>query len=204
MIALLQLYPEHLNLNGDAGNLLVLQRRLEWGGVPVSRLDYRAGNTIEGRPDVVLVGHGSSEAWRQIYGDFAKLVPKLQEWMHSGTQVIAIASGFAALHGLADGLPSNVERADRRSEFICENFGESKLVGYLNSELQLPNLATNGNLTGSMLHGLLLAKNSWLADILIEKILPEGQQFEAAENKFQFVQSLEIAAVNLAEEQAQN
>ena len=203
MISLLQLYPEHLDLNGDGGNLLVLQRRLEWGGVPVSRLQYRTGNSLEGRPDVVLIGHGSSEAWRQIYGDFARLVPTLETWMHSGTQVLAIASGFAALHGLVDGLASNVDRADRRSEFIFENFGQSKLAGYLNSELQLPNLVIDGNLTGSMLHGPLLAKNSWLADSLIEKVLPKGLLFQAAENKFEFVQSLEKSAVALAEEQAQ-
>ena len=172
MIRLLELYPEHLNLNGDRGNLLVLQRRLEWAHVPVQPFAHRAGQPLPTtRPDFILLGHGSPAAWRQIYTDLARIVPQLEEWMHQGTQLLAVSSGFAALHGLIKSLPASIERRERVSKFVSVETESPVVVGYLNSDLDLEAYSQYGNLMATLLHGPLLAKNVELADVIIERIL---------------------------------
>ena len=172
MIRLLELYPEHLNLNGDRGNLLVLQRRLEWAHIPVQSFAHRAGQPLPAtRPDFILLGHGSPAAWRQIYTDLARIVPQLEEWMLQGTQLLAVSSGFAALHGLIKSLPASIERRERVSKFVSVETESPVVVGYLNSDLDLVAYSQFGNLIGTLLHGPLLAKNVELADVIIGRIL---------------------------------
>ena len=205
MIRLLELYPEHLNLNGDRGNLLVLQRRLEWAQVPVQAFVHRAGQPLPAtRPDFVLLGHGSSAAWRQVYGDLSRIVPQLEQWMNEGTQVLAVSSGFAALHGLVKGLPSSIDRRERVSKFVEVSIGEQSVVGYLNSDLELEPFVHDENLIGTLLHGPVLAKNVLLADEIIEKFLvakPELVQTLQVE-KFEKVAKFASQATELASELA--
>jgi CobQ-like glutamine amidotransferase family enzyme len=199
MIRLLELFPEHLNLNGDRGNLVVIQRRLEWAGAEVQSFTYRLGQPLPStRPDFVLIGHGSPAAWRQIYANLAKITPVLHEWLEQGTQVLAVASGFAALHGLLPGLPASIARAERKSVFVAEPYEENELVGYLNSDLDLANLVINENFIGTNLHGPLLGKNVWLADLIISKFDFETGAVDA--QKFELVNSLAEKAGELAKE----
>lgn len=202
MIKLMQLFPDHLNLNGDAGNLLVLQKRIEWSGLTSVSSVIFPGQTPHERPDILLIGHGSTAAWRQIYGELARLAPTIENWLKQGTQVIAVSSGFAALHGLISDLPKSIERNERRSIFIAEEFEGNQIFGYFNSDLQLPAISRIGNLLGTMLHGPLLAKNTWLADQIIESVRGSHERAEVNVSKLDAVESLAESARKLAEEQA--
>lgn len=168
MIRLLELYPEHLNLNGDRGNLVVLQRRLEWAAIEVQVSSYRPGESLGSEaPDFVLLGHGSPAAWRQIYADLARIAPTLQSWIDGSTQMLAVSSGFAALHGLIRGLPTEVNKVPRISKFEVAEFENGQVVGYKNTDLDLPTLERFGNLIGTVLHGPILAKNTQFTSDLI-------------------------------------
>ena len=168
MIRLLELYPEHLNLNGDSGNLVVLQRRLEWAAIEVQVSSYRPGESLGSEaPDFVLLGHGSPAAWRQIYADLARIAPTLQSWIDGSTQMLAVSSGFAALHGLIRGLPTEVNKVPRISKFEVAEFENGQVVGYKNTDLDLPTLERFGNLIGTVLHGPILAKNTQFTSDLI-------------------------------------
>ena len=168
MIRLLELYPEHLNLNGDRGNLVVLQRRLEWAAIEVQVSSYRPGESLGSEaPDFVLLGHGSPAAWRQIYADLARIAPTLQSWIDGSTQMLAVSSGFAALHGLIRGLPTEVIKVPRISKFEVAEFENCQVVGYKNTDLDLPTLERFGNLIGTVLHGPILAKNTQFTSDLI-------------------------------------
>jgi CobQ-like glutamine amidotransferase family enzyme len=168
MNRLLELYPEHLNLNGDRGNLVVLQRRLEWAAIEVQVSSYRPGESLGSEaPDFVLLGHGSPAAWRQIYADLARIAPTLQSWIDGSTQMLAVSSGFAALHGLIRGLPTEVNKVPRISKFEVAEFENGQVVGYKNTDLDLPTLERFGNLIGTVLHGPILAKNTQFTSDLI-------------------------------------
>lgn len=182
MIRLLELFPDHLNLNGDRANLLVLRRRAEWGGIAVSHETLSPGQLLPlERPDVVLIGHGSVAAWRQAYPALRTVVSEIENWMLQGTQVIAVSTGYAALHGLLGQLPASVAKVARISNFVVEEFEGKVLCGYKNSDLELDDLVITGNLFGTLLHGPLLAKNPWLADRILAEII--SQRPELKENR---------------------
>ena len=205
MIRLLELYPEHLNLNGDRANLLVLQRRLEWASIRVERFTHRPGQPLPAtRPDFVLLGHGSPAAWRQIYADLARVVPELEAWMAAGTQLLAVSSGFAALHGLLKSLPSSIDRQERISKFEVVDTEGGEVIGYLNSDLVLEPFMRDVNFIGTLLHGPMLAKTTWLADEIIEKILSEKPEIvrNADEAKFELIERFAAGASELAKELA--
>jgi CobQ-like glutamine amidotransferase family enzyme len=202
MIKILQLFPGHLDLNGDGGNVQVLLKRAVWGGLAAEFMALHPGENPNERPDVVVIGHGSSAAWKQIYGEFARLVPVLADWMNQGTQVIAVSTGFAALHGLASDLPKSVSKTERRSIFVVEEFDGQEVFGYLNSDLDLPNIIRHGNLIGTMLHGPVLAKNTWLADQIIDKVRGNNPRTNVNSIKLDQIELLAKAARNLAADQA--
>lgn len=204
MIKLMQLYPEHLNLNGDGGNLLVLEKRIAWGGLTSKRIEHRPGQSESERPDILLIGHGSTDAWRQIYADFVRLAPTIRQWMQNGTLVIAISSGYAAMHGLFDELPRSIDRVERKSKFCVAEFEGQEIYGYLNSDLELEPIARHGLILGSLLHGPLLAKNSWLADSIIEDARGSLSRGQIDASSFDLVADLELAARELASEQAKD
>ncbi len=203
MIRLLELYPDHLNLNGDSGNLQVLERRLEWAGQAVERLSYRPGDSIgELIPDFVLLGHGSRAAWRQIYGDLVQIAPTLQGWIDSSVQVLAVSSGFAALHGLIRGLPVEVQKVPRVSKFETADYASGQVVGYKNTDLELPTIARHGNLVGTVLHGPVLAKNPNLTNEFIELMAIDGLAggYQLNESVALFVEDARNLAIELSSE----
>lgn len=204
MIRLLELYPEHLNLNGDRGNLQVLEKRLGWASVEVQSFTHRPGQPLPSTaPDFVLLGHGSPAAWRQIYSDLSRIAPIFQDWLDGGTQILAVSSGFAALHGLLAELPDSVQRVARISKFEeAENSG-FVAIGYKNSDLDLPALLVSGNFVGTLLHGPLLAKNESLADAIVEKLLARaGVAVAMGATKKQEVSGYASKASELARELA--
>jgi CobQ-like glutamine amidotransferase family enzyme len=204
MIRLLELYPEHLNLNGDRGNLQVLEKRLGWAAVEVQSFTHKPGQPLPATaPDFVLLGHGSAAAWRQIYSDLRKISPTLQAWLEGGTQVLAVSSGFAAMHGLLTDLPDSVQRVARISKFEEAESAGFVAVGYRNSDLDLPALLVRGSFVGTLLHGPLLAKNEALADSIIEKLLIRaGVHVDISATKKQEVSTYAAKASELAKELA--
>ena len=208
MIRLLNLFANHLDLNGDAANTLVLQRRAEWGGLAVVTENVELNQPWPTqRPDFVLVGHGSAAAWRQAYPALKANAATLEQWMLAGTKVLAVSSGFAALHGMLPGLPNSIDKTERTSKFMVVDFEDKQIYGYRNSDLEMPDIVRHDNLIGTTLHGPLLAKNSWLADEILAAIVsarPELKQNQGQVNATRFAQSksLAVAACELAEEQA--
>jgi CobQ-like glutamine amidotransferase family enzyme len=203
MIRLLELYPDHLNLNGDRGNLLVLQRRLEWAALDVEVSSYRPGESLGGQaPDFILLGHGSSAAWRQIYADLARMAPTLQTWLDGSTQMLAVSSGFAALHGLLRELPTEVNKVPRISKFEVAEFADSQVVGYKNTDLDLPTIERFGNLIGTVLHGPLLAKNAKLSDDILGAMLRNGSStnFELTATLKKYEDDARSLAIELSSE----
>jgi CobQ-like glutamine amidotransferase family enzyme len=183
MIRLLELYPDHLNLNGDRANLTVLQRRLEWAGIDVELFTHRPAQPLPTTaPDFVMLGHGSVAAWRQIYADLTRIVPTLQTWVDGSTQMLAVSSGFAALHGLMSKLPEQVQRVPRESKFVIAGDSGESVVGYKNTDLDLPDFARFGNLIGTVLHGPVFAKNEALAQSVLTRMPISSSELALLEN----------------------
>lgn len=167
------LYPGHLNLNGDAANFDVLQRRLEWSGV-VSEIHRIEKPTRLENFDYVLLGHGSSDAWSQLADIDSDLIPNLVKLVRAGVPVMAVSSGYEILFEALNG--STTKHYERVSEFR----DSEGVVGYVNSEAQLPEITWVCNSLLTLFHGPVFAKNPDLADKFLGDVF-EGAQSTSSE-----------------------
>ena len=173
-IRLAALYPNHLNLNGDLANLAVLQKRLEWYGLD-AEVVYVEKSTDLTKFDVVLLGHGSRDAWAQLEDIDPELIPSVAALVLSGTKVMAVSSGYEILSEAIEGVV--VKHAERVSEFQDHD----GIVGYVNSEAELEPIRWIQNSLFTLFHGPVFAKNPDLADkflgSLIEGLEPKNEHF---------------------------
>ncbi|MBC7564928.1 glutamine amidotransferase [Candidatus Saccharibacteria bacterium] len=77
-ITVLQLYPKDMNIYGDYGNLLVIQRRLEWYGYEPKIIHYNVGDVFPQQVDIVIGGGGQDSGQEIIHEDLIKIGPKLK------------------------------------------------------------------------------------------------------------------------------
>jgi lipid II isoglutaminyl synthase (glutamine-hydrolysing) len=182
-VKLAVLYPRHLNLNGDAANFDVLQRRLEWSGVSSEIHHIDKPVNLE-KFDYVLLGHGSPDAWRQLADIDSDLIPNLVKLVRAGVPVMAVSSGYEILFEALSG--SRIKHAERVSEF--RDF--DGVVGYVNSEAQLPEITWVENSLLTLFHGPVFAKNPDLADKFLGHIL------EGADSSSELIYVNDLAAAS--------
>jgi len=174
VIRLAALYPNHLNLNGDLANLSVLQKRLEWYGIEAEVVNVEKQTDLT-KFDLVLLGHGSRDAWAQLEEIDPVLIPSVAALVASGAKVMAVSSGYEILIEAIEGLV--VKHAERVSEFK----DHEGIVGYVNSEAELEPIRWIQNSLFTLFHGPLFAKNPDLADkflgSLIAGLEPKNEHF---------------------------
>ena len=196
-ISALLLFPNHLNLNGDLGNITVLEHALRARGATLKVLSLLPGGESS-RPDFILLGHGSVAAWNELKPGLRSLAPVLNDWLDAGSLLLAIGSGFEALHekskdylGSVPDLLISISQAipklrtnERVSKFVMipatQNFLDHEVLGYLNSDTNAAALSLEGRVIGSMLHGPVLAKNPALVARIVEML---GVEASALENE---------------------
>lgn len=94
MITILELYPTHLAVNGDMGNNIVLQKRLELAGVPARRIEHNPGDALPEHVDIVTIGTGPGSALRVLADDVARIGGTVREWAASGVPMLAVTAGM--------------------------------------------------------------------------------------------------------------
>ncbi len=96
-IEIVVLFPRHLNLNGDLANAGVLAKRLGWYGYGsnVSLVDI--GDPIPAHVDLIVLGHGSKNAWNEIFDKAQAQLEWLSAAIAGGVFTLAIASGYEYL-----------------------------------------------------------------------------------------------------------
>lgn len=96
-ISILYLYPYEMNTYGDWGNVLVLQKRLEWRKYAVEVIEHRPGDTLTKRPDIIFFGGGQDSGQNLILADLQKQSARLQDWIRDGVATLAICGGYQLL-----------------------------------------------------------------------------------------------------------
>ncbi len=97
-ITIVQLYPRDMNIYGDHGNTLVLQRRLQWHGYDVNLVDYNPGDKFPNDVDIIVGGGGQDSGQTKIQADLLSIAPKLKALAKSGTPMLMVC-GLYQLFG---------------------------------------------------------------------------------------------------------
>ncbi|MDE0116686.1 MAG: glutamine amidotransferase [bacterium] len=205
-LRLCHLYPEHLNIYADRGNIAVLRRRLEWRGLALETVEAGLGDPVPADCHLYYLGGGQDRDQRLVAEDLARKADPLRRAAERGAVVLGVCGGYQLLgrgYAAADGrtLPGigllDLETVAGRRRLIgdvvlsatfdgqagtvvgyenhagrtylgggCTPLGRV-LRGHGNNGGDGCEGAVAGRTVGTYLHGPLLPKNPWLADILL-------------------------------------
>jgi CobQ-like glutamine amidotransferase family enzyme len=206
----LWLYPDHMNIYADRGNIAVLERRCAWRGIRFSLTRAGPGDRFD--PDaheLLYIGGGQDRDQALVAHDLVETKREsIEAALARKAAMLAVCGGHQLLgHSYelpgGESLPGlgvvdlrTVREPGRRligNVVIKTDFGGGprQLAGFENhggrtylgsGEQALGRVVTGfgnngkdghegvrrGRLIGTYLHGPLLPKNAWLADVLIE------------------------------------
>lgn len=98
IITILHLYSHDMNIYGDYGNILVLQRRLEWYGYKPKIIEYNPGDKFPNDVDIIIGGGGQDSGQDKIQKDLLSIGPKLHKMADDGTPMLVVC-GLYQLFG---------------------------------------------------------------------------------------------------------
>lgn len=92
------LFPELLNLYGDGGNVIVLQKRCQWRGIDVEVVPVRFGE----RPsfsdvDIAFIGGGSDREQKIVCDQLQAVGDELRSYVADGGVLLAVCGGYQLL-----------------------------------------------------------------------------------------------------------
>jgi CobQ-like glutamine amidotransferase family enzyme len=98
IITILNLYANDMNIYGDHGNVLCLQKRLEWFGYQPRVIEYNQGDKFPDSVDIIVGGGGQDSGQSKIKEDLIKIGPKLIKLADDGVSMLMIC-GLYQLFG---------------------------------------------------------------------------------------------------------
>src|SRR3712207_6695661 len=93
------LYPDHMNIYADRGNILFLQRRCEWRGIEFTYAGAGPGDEVDpGEHDLFYIGGGQDRDQRMVAEDMvATKREALASAVTDGAAVLAVCGGYQLL-----------------------------------------------------------------------------------------------------------
>lgn len=93
-LTIVHLYPKEMNIYGDTGNRLVLQKRAEWRGIDVQVKLVGVGEPIPGEADIIIGGGGQDAGQGQIQDDLQAKAAGLKELAENGVVMLMICGMY--------------------------------------------------------------------------------------------------------------
>ncbi len=206
------LYPKHMSIYADRGNMVFIERRCGWRGIRFKYSAVGLGETIDPKEhDLFYIGGGQDRDQRLVAEDMVSTKRvSLAEAIEDDAVLLAVCGGYQLLGesyqlgdeelaglGLVDirTVRSSGDRLIGNVVIDVDHEGEGRVLagfenhggrtylgsgerplgrvvkGFGNNGLDDTEGVRKGNLFGTYLHGPLLPKNSWFADLLVELAL---------------------------------
>ncbi len=120
-ITIAHLYPDMLNLYGDSGNILTLQKRMEKRDIEVSIVKYDINDEIDfNSTDIIYIGGGSQKDVKAVCNTLRQKKDELKDYAEKGGCILCVASSFEILgsyYQTEDETIPGLELVDMKSEY---------------------------------------------------------------------------------------
>ena len=87
------LYPKHLNLYGDMGNIITLKKRCEWRGIEFDYDEIGIGDSIK-EHDFYFIGGGQDKQQQEVASELFKNKSFLADERDRGSVFLGICGGY--------------------------------------------------------------------------------------------------------------
>lgn len=135
-IHVLQLYPRDMNIYGDTGNVLVLQRRLERYGYEPIIHSYNVGDAFPDEIDIIVGGGGQDSGQSKIQSDLLRIGTRLKEHADEDTPMLMICGLYQLFGHFFE--TSNGERINGIGILDIETYGkQERLIGNIHTQSDL-------------------------------------------------------------------
>ena len=148
-LKLCHLYPDILNLYGDRGNIICMEKRLTWRGIDVTTTGVSVGEPLQASDfDLFFIGGGQDFEQEVLLPDLAAgKTAELKAAIEDGIPVLAICGGYqmlGAYYKTWDGVQCDFigaldlytigskERMIGNYMFTCEELNGQTVVGFEN------------------------------------------------------------------------
>lgn len=105
-ITIAYLYPREMNIYGDWGNVLTLQRRLQWHGYQPKIVEYNMGDAFPKNADIIVGGGGQDSGQLLVEADLRRHGDTIKTMVANGTPMLMICGLyqlFCRFFNTADG-----------------------------------------------------------------------------------------------------
>ena len=92
-LSIAHLYPKHLNLYGDRGNVITLLKRCEWRGIDVDFEEINVGDSIKDH-DLYFIGGGQDKQQEEVAQELFSHKDVLISQRDKGTVFLGICGGY--------------------------------------------------------------------------------------------------------------
>ncbi len=97
-LRLAHLYPSLLNVAGDGGNLIAIERRCAWRGIPTEVVPIETGEAPDMTAFDIILFHGGQDVEMAVAaGDLARKTPSLRAAADAGVTIFAVCAGLQLL-----------------------------------------------------------------------------------------------------------
>jgi hypothetical protein len=94
-LRIVHLYAAHMNIYGDAGNVICLRRRLEWRGIGVEVERVEVGEPLDfAAADIVVAGGGEDRAQMEVAADLVGRSAAIHEAVRDGVVFLTICGTY--------------------------------------------------------------------------------------------------------------
>jgi lipid II isoglutaminyl synthase (glutamine-hydrolysing) len=93
-LKIVHLYPSEMNIYGDTGNRIVLEKRLAWRGIPFTTILVHPGDDIPKDSDIVLGGGGQDASQSKVAADLFAKKDTLQSLVDGGCVMLMICGMY--------------------------------------------------------------------------------------------------------------
>jgi lipid II isoglutaminyl synthase (glutamine-hydrolysing) len=129
------LYPEHLNIYADRGNIAALERRCSWRGIGFDVIAVGLGDALP-EADLYYLGGGQDRDQLLIAADIARHAGPLAEAVAGGAGVLAVCGGYQLLGHYYRGHLGNEMRGLGLVDLVTEA-GPTRMIGNIVLECTL-------------------------------------------------------------------